>query len=213
MLRKFNRRTTIRQNFAVDRIYKGLLLDKATRQEKILFNRYKFCSHLLDDDLFVHILIQRDKQFINKINGNQAKRLFPFYPTFIPLIDSKKIISKSEYYWISNTIEYPCIRCNEPTISFYGDYSVRNVLCGCCIKDHYINAKGIYDKRLHEVEYSKFHMDFFKINKEHQNMVFSKLMKRERSYYINNDSLNKNAKKARTIKLRYLEETIRNLTE
>lgn len=213
MLRKLNRRKSIRKNFKSDVIYHGLLLDKATLQEKQVFTTNKFARKFFDDDLFCNMLIQKDKFFINKITGNQSKRLFPFYPSYIPLIDSDIVLSKDEYYWTANTVEYPCIRCNQPTISFLGDFGLKNMLCGCCIEDHYINKKGIFDKRLHDHEYSKFAQDFYQINKEHQRKIFQKLLKREKSLYATDSSVRKGLKRSYTTKLQNIEKVFNSLID
>jgi len=211
MLRKFNRRKSIRKNFNTDIIYKGLLLDKANQQEKKVLTTSKIAQKWFDDDLFCNILIQKDKFFMNKLTGHQTKRLFPFYPSFIPLIDSKTILSKEEYYWTANTIEYPCIRCNNPTISFLGDFKLKNVLCGNCIEDHYINKMGRFDKHMHNHEYSKYQQNFYIINKEHQSMIFNKLIKRERSLYINDKTILKSVKRVYTNKLNHIEKIFNSL--
>lgn len=211
MLRKLNRRKTIRKGFSSDRIYQRLLLDKASFQEKKVFVNNKFARKYFDDDLFCNMLIQKDKFFINKITGNQPKRLFPFYPSYIPLIDANIVLSKDEYYWTANTIEYNCIRCGEPTISFLGDFKLKNVLCGKCIEDHYINKKGIFDKRLHDHEYSKFKQNFYTINKEHQKKIFSKLIKREKSLYKNDKTVDKRLKTSYTAKLRNIENVFKSI--
>tara|TARA_R110000796_G_scaffold159388_8_gene276248 strand:- start:11535 stop:12176 length:642 start_codon:yes stop_codon:yes gene_type:complete len=212
MLRKFNRRKTIRKNFHSDIIYQGILLNQASFQEKAVFTSNKVARKFFDDDLFCNMMIQKDKFLQNKFTGYQSKRLFPFYPSYIPLVDAKTILSMDEYYWTANTIEYPCLRCNETTISFLGDFKLKNVLCGKCIEDHYINKKGIFDKRLHEHEYSKFHQDFYKINKEHQQMVFSKLIKREKSLYSTDTSIRRGLKKSYTAKLQHIEKVFKSLT-
>lgn len=205
MLRKLNRRKTVRKGFSSDRLYQRILLDKASFQEKKVFVNNKFARKYFDDDLFCNMIIQKDKFFMNKLKGNQPKRLFPFYPSYIPLIDANIVLSKDEYYWTANTIEYKCIRCNEPTISFLGDFKLKNVLCGKCVEDHYINKKGIFDKRLHDHEFSKFKQDFYIINKEHQRKMFSKLIRREKSLYDTDKSVDKGLKTSYTAKLRNIE--------
>lgn len=212
MLRKLNRRKVIRKNFKLDTIYKGLLLDKSTQQEKHAIVSNKVARDFFDDDLFCNMLIQKDKFLMNKLTGNQAKRLFPFYPSYIPIKDSNTILSKEEYYWTANTVEYPCIRCNKPTISFLGDFKLKNVICGECIEEHYINKKGVFDKRLHEHEYSKFHQNFYKINKEHQKRIFKKLIKREKSLYATDSSVRKGLKRSYTAKLKNIEKVFNSLT-
>lgn len=211
MLRKLNRRKSVRKGFKTDQIYQRILLDKANHQEKTVFTTNKVARNFFDDDLFCNILIQKDKFFMNKLTSYQSKRLFPFYPSFIPLRDSDNIISKEDYYWTANTVEYACLRCNETTTSFLGDFGIKNVLCGDCIENHYINKKGIFDKRLHDHEYSKFHQDFYIINKEHQRMVFGKLLKREKSLYKTDMSIKKGLKRSYTTKLQYIEKAFNSL--
>ena len=212
MLRKLNRRKSVRTNFHTDVVYQGLLLDKATYQERNLFTSNKFARKFFDDDLFCNILIQKEKFIMNKLTGHQTKKLFPFYPSFIPLVDANIILSKEEYYWTANTIEYPCIRCSKTTTSFLGDFSLKNVLCGTCIEDYYINNKGIFDKRLHDYEYSKYQQNFYIINKEHQSMIFSKLIKREKSLYSNDSSIRSGIKRSYTEKLKNIENVFNSLT-
>jgi len=212
MLRKLNRRKSVRKNFHTDIIYQRLLLDKANQQEKRVFTSNKVARNFFDDDLFCNMLIQKDKFIMNKLTGTLAKRLFPFYPSYIPLVDSNIILSKDEYYWTANTIHYPCLRCGENTTSFLGDFGLKNVLCGTCIEDNYINKKGIFDKRLHDHEYSKFHQNFYVINKEHQSMIFSKLIKREKSFYSNDKSIRKGLKRSYTEKLKSIEKVFNSLT-
>ena len=212
MLRKFNRRTKVRKNFKSDVIYQRLLLDKANRQEKNVFTSNKVARKYFDDDLFCNMLIQKDKQFINKITGHQAKRLFPFYPSYIPIKDANIVLSKDEYYWTATTVEYNCIRCDEKTTSFLGDFGLKNVLCGSCIEEHYINKKGIFDKRLHDHEFSKFHQDFYVINKEHQKMIFDKLIKREKSLYKDDKNVKSGLKRTYTAKLKNIQNIFNSLT-
>jgi hypothetical protein len=212
MLRKLNRRKTVRKNFQTDTIYQRILLDKATDQERNVFVSNKVVRNFFDDDRFCNMLIQKDKFFLNKLLGAQSKRRFPFYPSYIPLVDAKIILSKEEYYWTANTTEYSCIRCNEPTISFYGDFGLKNVLCGKCIEDHYINKKGIFDKRLHEYEFSKYHQDFYVINKEYQNHIFKTLIKREKSIYAKDMTIRKGLKKRYTNNLMKIEKLFISLT-
>ena len=85
------------------------------------------------------------------------------------------------------------------------------MLCGECIENKYINKKGIFDKRLHEHEYSKFHQNFYTINKEHQRMIFSKLIKREKSLYSSDDTLNQGLKRSYTTKLSNIEQVFNSL--
>lgn len=212
MLRKLNRRKSIRKNFPADETYQRILLDKATYQEKSVFTKNKVARKFFDDDLFCNMIIQKDKMLMNKLTGHQAKRLFPFYPSYIPLVDVKIILSKEEYYWTANTIEYPCLRCGEKTISFLGDFGIKNCICGSCIETHYINKKGIFDKRLHDHEYSKFHQTFYKINKQHQNKIFSKLIKRERSLYASDMTIKQGIKRSYTEKLKSIEKVFKSLT-
>ncbi len=80
MLRKFNRRKTPRKNFSVDTVYQGLLLDKATPEEKTTFVDNKVARKDFDDDRFCNMLLQKDKMMFNKLLGHQTKRLYPFYP-------------------------------------------------------------------------------------------------------------------------------------
>tara|TARA_B100000768_G_C11102103_1_gene299570 strand:- start:44 stop:685 length:642 start_codon:yes stop_codon:yes gene_type:complete len=211
MLRKLNRRKVIRENFKLDKIYKGILLDKATTEEINIFSKNKVGRKYFDDDLFCNMLIQKEKFIINKITGHQTKRLFPFYPSFIPLVDVKTIVSKEEYYWTASSVEYNCIRCNKPTISILGDFSLKNVLCGKCIEKHYINKRGWFDKRLHDHEYSKFRQGFYEINKEHQNKVFLKLIKREKSLYSSDKSVPCGLKRTYTNKLNDIINTFNSL--
>ncbi len=212
MLRKFNRRKTPRKNFSVDTVYQGLLLDKATPEEKTTFVDNKVARKDFDDDRFCNMLLQKDKMMFNKLLGHQTKRLYPFYPSFIPIVDKKHVLSHSEYYWTSNTIEYKCIRCGNPTISFLGDFSLKNVICGHCIEDYYINKKGIFDKRLHEHEYSKFRQNFYQFNKDHLRQVFKKLLKRERSMYIDTD-IHKSLKISYTKNLKGITQMFNSLIE
>lgn len=213
MLRKLNRRKSIRKNFKSDIVYQGLLLDKATFQEKNIFINNKVARKYFDDDLFCNMIIQKDKFLMNKLTGNQSKRLFPFFPSYIPLKDANIILSKDEYYWNATTIEYACIRCNETTISFLGDFGLKNVLCGNCIEEYYINKKGIFDKRLHDHEFSKYKQDFYQINKEHQQLIFKKLLKREKSLYENDSSIKVGLKISYTNKLKNIEEIFNSLID
>ena len=55
------------------------------------------------------------------------------------------------------------------------------------------------------MEYSKFKQDFYIINKEHQKKLFSKLIKREKSLYDTDKSVDKRLKVSYTAKLKNIE--------
>jgi hypothetical protein len=196
MLRKLIRRK-VRDSFAVDKMYHGLILDKSDQiDEKYILQRAKVCTKDLGDDLFCHMLIQREKIIKTKMESNRPGRLFLFYPNYIPLVDSKTIITKSEYHWLYNTIEYPCIRCNKETISYFDDFSLKNLICGECVSKYY--TIGPYNKFGQSKEdkensgtYIKNTQNFFQLNKDRQKRIFTKLIKRQKSFYSEDMTLPK----------------------
>lgn len=213
MLRKFVRRK-VRNSFAVDKLYSGLLLDKATKEEKQVLQRAKVCTKWFDDDLFCHMLIQQDRMIMNKIKYHKKDRLFLFYPNYIPLIDSKQIVSKSEYHWTYNTINYPCVRCNKETICYYEDFSLRNLLCGECISNHYMMSNDVFrqskEDKLNYKTYLENSSKFYEFNKERQKKIFSKLIKRQKSFYTKDMTL---PKRQYLIKLTKIEDSFNKLVE
>ena len=186
MLRKFTRRTP-RKGFAMDKTYHGIMLGKATPSERRSLVEASPLSKFFDDDLLCHMVIQKDKLVMNKLLNKQQKRLFPFYPSYIPLVDKSTIITMDEYYWISNTIEYPCVKCSKNTVCFIGDFSLKNVLCGECVSKHYMDSNNNFRQSKADKENSKKYVanlqKYFQINKDIQKRMFTKLMKRQRSFY------------------------------
>lgn len=186
MLRKLVRRK-VRENFAVDTMYNGILLDKAKFDEKRALQEGKILNKYFDDDLLCHMLIQQEKTTRNRYASLKSKRRLPFYPEYIPLIDVNEIVTKDEYYWLSTTIQYPCIRCNKETTSYLGNFHIKNVLCGECVSTHYMDARNNFRVPIDDKENSRTYVnnmqEFFEINKEVERAKFAKIMKRQRSFY------------------------------
>jgi hypothetical protein len=214
MLKKIRRRKP-RNNFTLDRVYCGLMIELTCGTDRRAVIENKIAGPLFADDRFVHMLIQKEKQIYNKLLHYKTNRLFPFFPSFIPVQSKEMVFSLSEFYWTFNTIKYPCIYCEKPTFAFLYDHSVKNAMCGKCIytQTHKSNKKLIFNKRKHNPENSKHHLAFFDYLKKHHNRVFDKLVQRERRLLTKNKRLTKSEIKNIKTKLSMLSNLMKTIVK
>ena len=186
MLHKFKRHKP-RKGFAVDELFKGLSTNKFSKNGRHLFTTHKYLSPYYGDDRFCNMLVQWNEAIHSKITSRKAKRLFPFYPSYVPLINAKTVVSKNDFYRISSGTEYNCMNCGTEIYSKWGERSIKNFLCSRCISIHFLskdeqfhysaNIKSLYGDR-----FSKNILDFFKLEQENEKNILSKILERRKNY-------------------------------
>lgn len=186
MLLRFKRHKE-RRGFAVDRIFKGLSTNYFSKNGSHLFTTHKYLSAFYGDDRFCNMLVQWNDSIIAKLSSTMAGRLFPFYPSYMPLFDRAAVISKHDMYLLANGVEYECINCKSDIYVKWGSRNIRNFLCSRCISIHFMNRcneflyKGVI-KRTYGEKFSKNVLDFFSIEKQHEQNTLKTVMSRRKKY-------------------------------
>lgn len=187
MLHKFKRHKS-RKGFAVDEIFKGLSTNHFSKNGRHLFTIHKYLSPFFNDDRFCNMLVQWNETINGKMTSLKAKRLFPFYPSYMPLINAKTIISKQDYYNISTGTEYCCVNCGNDIFSTWGERSIKNFLCSRCISIHFLQKDNKFRyssniKELYGDRFSKNILPFFKLEQHNEKDILLKILNR-RKYYL-----------------------------
>jgi len=186
MLHKFKRQK-IRKGFAVDLIFKGLQLNKFSKNGRHLFTTHKYLSSFYGDDRFCNMMAQWHEATHIKLTSKKAKRLFPFYPSYIPMINKKSIVSKQDFYEISSGTYYNCINCSTEIYSPWGSRSIKHFLCSRCISIHFLKKDDDFHyrssiKTLYGDKFSKNILEFFKTEQDHEKKILSKILERRKRY-------------------------------
>ena len=186
MLHKFKRHKP-RKGFAVDRIFKGLSTNKFSKNGRHLFTTHKYLSPFFDDDRFCNMLVQWNEFTHSKLSSNKAKRLFPFYPSYIPLFNRDIIVSKSDFYRISSGSEYNCINCGTEIFVEWGSRSIRHFLCSRCTSIHFLKSNNDFYynsniKSLYGEKFSKNILDFFKSEQDNEKDILNSILERRKNY-------------------------------
>ena len=186
MLHKFKRQK-IRKGFAVDVIFKGLQLNKFSKNGRHLFTTHKYLSSFYNDDRFCNMLAQWQEITRTKTTSVKAKRLFPFYPSYIPMINKNSVVSKQDFYDISSGTHYNCINCSEEIYSPWGSRSIKHFLCSRCISVHFLKSDDVFHykssiKSLYGEKFSKNILDFFKTEQDHEKKMLTKILERRKRY-------------------------------
>lgn len=186
MLHKFKRHKP-RKGFAVDRIFKGLSTNKFSKNGRHLFTTHKYLAPFFDDDRFCNMLVQWNEVTHSKLTSTKASRLFPYYPSYIPLHEQKIIVSKNDFYRINAGAEYNCINCGAEIFVEWGSRSIRHFICSRCTSIHFLRRDNSfhYDsniKSLYGEKFSKNILDFFKLEQDNEKSILNKILERRKNY-------------------------------
>lgn len=186
MLYKFKRHKP-RKGFAVDRIFKGLSTNNFSKNGRHLFTTHKYLSQFFDDDRFCNMLVQWNESINCKISSVRSKRLFPYYPSYIPLITQKTVISKDDFYRISSGYNYRCVNCGKETYVEWGSRGIQNFLCNRCISIHFLKSDNSFYysssiKSMYGEKFSKNILEFFSKEQENEKDIIKKILKRRQNY-------------------------------
>ena len=186
MLHKFKRHK-YRKGFAVDRIFKGLSTNKFSKNGRHLFTTHKYLSSFYGDDRFCNMLVQWNETTHTKISSTKAKRLFPLYPSFIPIYNQKTVVSKNDFYKISTGTEYNCINCGSEIFVEWGSRNIRHFICSRCTSLHFLKSNSSFHyssniKSLYGEKFSKNILDFFKHEQDNEKAILNKILNRHKNY-------------------------------
>jgi hypothetical protein len=175
--------------------YQKLNLRDAMPSERHSLVSGKVLAPFYDDDRLVHMVMQRDRRILGRLSHISKKKHFIFFPEYIPMFDHKRIITKDEYFFAYNTIDYKCVNCGTHIKAYFEEFSMKNLVCKKCINDKYLNTRQEFrvykqDKTNNGRQYLQNMQDFYKINKERQMNMFIKKIDREYSISTHKGKLN-----------------------